>query len=65
MKKSIRLFILLTSVSLYAQKPTEIPGYTGKVELSKTSDLIIYIIIPVVIIILYFVWRKQKKNGSE
>jgi hypothetical protein len=64
MKKCIGLFILLTSVLLYAQKPSEIPGYTGKIELSKTSDLIIYVVIPVVIIILYFVWRKQKKNGS-
>ncbi|UPQ78159.1 adenylosuccinate synthetase [Flavobacterium azooxidireducens] len=65
MKKCIRLFILLISGFVFAQKPSEIPGDTGKVELTETSDIIIYILIPIIIIILYFVWKKRKKNGSE
>lgn len=65
MKKCIRLFILLISGFVFAQKPSEIPGDTGKVELTETSDVIIYILIPIIIIILYFVWKKRKKNGSE
>lgn len=50
---------------VFAQKPSEIPGDTGKVELTETSDVIIYILIPIIIIILYFVWKKRKKNTSE
>lgn len=65
MKKCIRLFILLTSGFVFAQKPSEIPGDTGKVELTETSDVIIYILIPIIITVLYFVWKKRKKNGSE
>jgi len=65
MKKCIRLFILLISGFVFAQKPSDIPGDTGKVELTETSDVIIYILIPIIIIILYFVWKKRKKNGSE
>lgn len=65
MKKCIRLFILLISGFVFAQKPSEIPGDMGKVELTETSDVIIYILIPIIIIILYFVWKKRKKNGSE
>ncbi|HRE79244.1 MAG TPA: hypothetical protein PLL09_15610 [Flavobacterium sp.] len=65
MKKYIRLFILLISGFVFAQKPSEIPGDTGKVELTETSDVIIYILIPVVVTILYFVWRKRKKNRAE
>lgn len=65
MKKCIRLLILLISGFALAQKPSEIPGDTGKVELTETSDVIIYILIPIIIIILYIVWKKRKKNGSE
>lgn len=65
MKKCIRLFILLISGFVFAQKPSEIPGDTGKVELTETSDVIIYILIPIIITVLYFVWKKRKKNGSE
>jgi heme/copper-type cytochrome/quinol oxidase subunit 2 len=65
MKKCIKLFILLISGFVFAQKPSEIPGDTGKVELTETSDVIIYIFIPILIMILYFIWKKRKKNGSE
>ena len=65
MKKCIKLFILLISGFVFAQKPSEIPGDTGKVELTETSDVIIYILIPIIITVLYFVWKKRKKNGSE
>lgn len=65
MKKCIRLFILLISGIIFAQKPSGVPGDTGKVELTETSDVVIYIVIPVVIVILYLVWRKRNKSSKE
>lgn len=65
MRKFIRLFVLFVSGLIFAQKPSGIPGDTGKVELEGTSDVVLYIVIPVVVAILYFVWRKRKKNASE
>lgn len=65
MKKCISLLILMISGFVFAQKPSGIPSDTGKVELSETSDVVLYIVIPVVVVILYFVWRKRKKNSAE
>ncbi|RAR46856.1 hypothetical protein [Flavobacterium lacus] len=65
MKKIIGLFLVFVSGLIFAQKPSGIPSDTGKVDLSETSDVVLYIVIPAVVVILYFIWKKQKKNGSE
>lgn len=59
----IPIIALLFTVNTWAQKPTEVPKPSeGPIDLSNPADLIIYIIIPIVFILLIFVWRKKQKQ---
>jgi|TARA_R100000479_G_scaffold33554_2_gene13839 H+/gluconate symporter-like permease len=71
MKKHI-LSLLIAFLALIfkvnAQIPKEVPHPDNNkpLDLSDPADIIIYIIIPVVFIILFFVWRrKRKKNRTS
>ncbi|GGD16007.1 adenylosuccinate synthetase [Flavobacterium orientale] len=65
MKKVITILSILFATLLFAQRPSGIPGDTGTISLSSKSDVIIYIIIPIVIIVLYLVWKRTKKNDNS
>ncbi len=51
-------FLLIPSIS-YSQIPKGIPKPTGPVDLSETSNVIIYVVIPAVIIIAFLIFRKR------
>lgn len=52
--------------SLYAQKPTDVPKPGEKpIDLTNPADLIIYIVLPICIIILYFIWDRNRKNDRK
>ncbi len=55
------LFLILLSLAS-AQIPKDVPHpvTNTKLDLSNPADLIIYIILPVILIILYFIWRRKK-----
>jgi len=61
-------FVFLPLVS-YSQTQAEIPKPRGPVDLSKTSNLVLYIVIPAIIFILFMIFRKRikgiRKNKSE
>lgn len=65
MRKFTGITILLLSGLLFAQQPGGIPSDTGTIDMRDTSDLIIYVVIPIALVILYLVWRKRKKNDTE
>lgn len=48
-----------------AQKQPDIPMPRGPVDLSETSNLIIFIVIPAVIIIVFLMYRKKIKRIRE
>ena len=52
---------------LVLQKPsyTQNPGASGTVDLTKPFDLIVFVILPIIIIILYFIWKRTKKRDAE
>jgi len=51
---------------LYAQKPTEVPKPSEKpIDLSNPADIIIYIVLPLCVVLLFFVWRGKRKNRKK
>ncbi|OBX26482.1 adenylosuccinate synthetase [Gelidibacter algens] len=52
---------------LLLQIPTNAPnpGDSGTVDLSEPFDLIVFIILPIVFVILYFIWKRNKKRDRE
>lgn len=57
-KYLLSLFFFLPLL-VYSQNQPGIPKPSGPVNLNDTSDLVIYIIIPVIILILFLVFRKR------
>lgn len=60
------LFIILNASSLFAQKATEAnrPQDTP-VDFSKPENIVLFIVLPIIVIILYFIWRKHKKKDIQ
>ena len=57
------LFIL--SNSLFAQQPTEAPkAQDSAVDFSQPVNIVLFIVLPLVLVILYFVWRRTKQNDK-
>ncbi|EGV44805.1 adenylosuccinate synthetase [Bizionia argentinensis JUB59] len=53
--------------TLLLQIPTNAPnpGDSGTVDLTKPFDLIVFIILPIIIVILYFIWKRNKKRDGD
>ena len=62
-------YIILTLFSLksFGQIPTEVPHPDNNtpVDFSNPADIIIYIVLPVIVIILYFVWRRNARRRED
>lgn len=59
------LLLAFSSVG-YAQKATEANKPSDSpLDFSQPANIVLFIVLPVVIIILYFVWRRAKRNDSE
>tara|TARA_R110002074_G_scaffold70305_1_gene163283 strand:- start:1466 stop:1735 length:270 start_codon:yes stop_codon:yes gene_type:complete len=58
-------FFALIPFPLLAQIQKGLPKPTDPVDPSKTSDLVIFIILPIVVLILFFFWRRAKKNRRD
>ena len=59
MQNSLFLFVLQKSIY------TPNPGDSGSVDLTKPFDLIVFVILPIVVVILYFIWKRTKKRDEE
>jgi|AntDeeMetagen681_2_1112603.scaffolds.fasta_scaffold60324_2 hypothetical protein len=53
-----RLYLLLLQVPMGTPKP----GDTQPLDLSDPFELIMFVIMPIVILILYFLWKRDKKK---
>jgi heme/copper-type cytochrome/quinol oxidase subunit 2 len=53
-----KLYLLLIQLPIGTPNPDD----NKPIDFTNTFDVIVYIILPVVIIILYILWRKQKKD---
>lgn len=54
----IVICLLIPGMS-YAQYQEGIPKPSGPVDLSKTSNVVIFIVIPVIILVLYLIFRRR------
>lgn len=56
--------MLISLLLLFFQIPsnTPNPGSDSSIELNSTFDWLMFVILPIVIVILYFIWKKGKKN---
>lgn len=67
---TLTVFFAILSVMGHAQTPTHIPREeTSPVDFfESTENIIFFIVIPVLIIILYFIWRRnlrKQRNDEE
>ena len=66
---SLLLALILVPCISYSQVPKDVPKPTGPVDLSETSDLVIFLVIPIVILIIYLIFRRRiikvKKEKNE
>lgn len=61
-KAAIFTFLLLVTAVVMAQVPSGIPSGTPEpLELTLTN-IIVFIVLPVIIVILYIYWRRKKRK---
>lgn len=62
--KNILYALTLFAVStMSAQKPTEVPKPSDKpIDLSNPADIIIYIVLPLVAVLFFFIWKMKRKK---
>ncbi len=67
MKKIISLIFILTGFLVTAQQPTHVPSpqNNSPINLNSWFDIIVFIILPIIMIALYFLWRRQVKIDKE
>lgn len=67
MKTFITILLLLFYSILYAQQPTHVPGpqTNSPIDLNNWFDIIVFIILPLVMIFFYFMWRRQVKMDKK
>lgn len=58
---SIILFFT-NGITLFAQKPSNLPSANGEPVdfFGSMTNIVVYIVIPLIIVILYLIWRKRK-----
>ncbi|HLT07635.1 MAG TPA: hypothetical protein VK014_08920 [Cyclobacteriaceae bacterium] len=62
----VSFFYILFSPSVIGQVPQGIPKDNGPIDFSSTSNVIIYVVVPVVLIIAFIFWRLyNRKNERE
>lgn len=63
----VSLLFVLWQVSLMAQSPTHIPRSRPEPVgfWESTGNIIFFIVIPLVIVVLYFLWRRQVKKDAQ
>ncbi|MCH7412099.1 hypothetical protein MM213_01280 [Belliella sp. R4-6] len=53
------ILILMISFDSNAQNQPNIPKPSGPIDFSKTSNIVIFIIIPIIIILAFLIFRKR------
>ncbi|WP_373494970.1 hypothetical protein [Aquiflexum sp.] len=59
------LALLFTPFLSYSQKQQDIPRPRGPIDFSETSNIVIYLVIPAIIIITFLILRKTLSGKVE
>jgi len=67
MRALLTSMLLMIPGFIYAQRPTHIPEPSGPFNVFQSvENVIFYIVLPIIIIVLYIIWRrritKEKRN---
>ncbi len=66
MRPVILFFLLFASTTVLAQIPTHIPTEREPVAfLESTENIILYIVLPLLIVGLYFLWRRRLRKEQN
>lgn len=67
MQRIIYIVTLLFTTALLAQKPTHVPSPQNNtpIDLNNWFDVTVFIILPLVMVFLYFLWRHQVKMDKD
>jgi heme/copper-type cytochrome/quinol oxidase subunit 2 len=64
--KFLLLYLLTQAIQFvntgFAQTPTHLPREGKPVDFFDTTNIIVFVVLPVVIVVLYFLWRKQREK---
>ncbi len=63
----LHLVLISAPAMLWAQRPTNVPYDTEPVRFFESwSNIIIYIIIPIIVVLIYYLWRRKinKENNQ-
>jgi heme/copper-type cytochrome/quinol oxidase subunit 2 len=68
--KFLFLYLLIQAIQFvntgFTQTPTHIPRDSRPVDFfDSTENIIVFIVLPVVIVVLYFLWRKQRAKQKD
>lgn len=58
-------FVYITSLLIQSPDGIPKPGNNEPLDLQSWSEVIIYILIPILLIVFYFVWRKNRRNRKR
>ncbi|MEP5254253.1 MAG: adenylosuccinate synthetase [Winogradskyella arenosi] len=49
---------------IFIQTPTAAPtpGSSSPIDFNSTFDIIVFIVLPILMIVFYFIWKQQKNN---
>lgn len=63
-RRIVQAFVFLVSALMFAQRPTHStgPNNNDPIDLSNWVDILIYIVFPVVIILVYILWRRMVRK---
>lgn len=67
MQRFIPIVTLLFTTSLWAQQPTHVPSPQNNtpIDLNNWFDVVVFIVMPLLMVFLYFLWRRQVKMDKE
>ncbi|WKZ60639.1 MAG: hypothetical protein QY309_03985 [Cyclobacteriaceae bacterium] len=47
---------------IFIQIPQDIPNQSTPIDLTSTTDIILYIVLPIIMIAAYIYWRRKKRS---
>lgn len=67
MKIILVLLTSITGLNVAAQQPTHVPSpqNNSAIDLTNWVDILIFIVAPIVLILIYFLWRRQLKKEQK
>ncbi len=67
MKLKFIFLAIITGLNVVAQQPTHVPSPQNNtaIDLNNWVDVLIFIVLPIALILIYFLWRKQLKKEQN